>query len=199
MILNIIRDWLANLAGRNRPVKPIPLPGPAPKPAPAPGPAPDGQDTIDAAMLAAHNSARQARGLAPLAWSAALALSAGKHAAYMARHWTLSHEGIGDGDPWSRMHDAGYMYSRAGENIAAGQADVGAVMAAWMSDIPHRMNIMGQYHEMGAGMTRADDGTPYWCVDFGSTAMSVAGPLNIGPTTGMVPGHRISCAHLSLD
>lgn len=201
MLLNILRDWLAGLVGRNRTVKPTPLPGPVPTPpppAPVPMPAPDGSDII-ASLVAAHNIARQARGMAPLTASPALTLSAGRHAAFMAQHGTLAHEGIGDGSPWTRMHDAGYSYSSAGENIAEGQADVASVMAAWMSDIPHRMNIMGQYHELGAGMARAADGTPYWTVDFGSTATSFAGPLDVGPTTGQVTGHRISCAHLSLE
>jgi uncharacterized protein YkwD len=197
---NILRDWLASLAGRNRPVKPIPLPGPAPGPAPPPipTPAPDGQDIV-AAMVAAHNAARQARGLAPLTASIPLNLSAGKHAMLMATRHAMAHQLPGEGDPFARMHDAGYVYSRAGENIAAGQADVPSVMAAWMGDIPHRMNIMGQFREMGAAMVRADDGTPYWAVDFGTPMTGFAAAPGRAPTMAQATGDRISCMYISRE
>jgi uncharacterized protein YkwD len=201
MILNIIRDWLANLAGRNRPVKPIPLPGPAPGPVPppTPTPAPDGQDIV-AGLVAAHNAARQARGLAPLVASVLLNVSAGKHAALMAARHAMAHQLPGEGDLASRAQDAGYSWSRIGENIAWNQPDVPSVMAAWLGDIPHRMNIMGQFREMGAAMVRASDGTPYWCCDFGTQqAAGFAATINREPTMAQATGDRMSCMYLSRE
>ena len=44
----------------------------------------------------------------------------------------MAHEGIGDGDPFTRMQNDGYQFSNAGENIAWNQQTVAAVMTAWM-------------------------------------------------------------------
>jgi uncharacterized protein YkwD len=196
---NILRDWIANLAGRNRPDKPTPLPVPAPMPAPAPGPAPDGLDIV-AAMVAAHTAARQARGLAPLTASIPLNLSAGKHALLMAERHAMAHQLPGEGDLAARVNDAGYSWSRIGENIASGYPDVPSVMAGWLGDIPHRMNIMGQFREMGAAMVRAADGTPYWCCDFGSQATaSFAAVPGRAPTTAQATGDRMSCLYLNRE
>jgi uncharacterized protein YkwD len=195
-MLNIIRDWLANLAGHNRPDKPIPLPGPAPKPAPAP--APDSSDIV-ADMVAAHAAVRQARGLAPLVASIPLNLSAGKHALLMASRHTMAHQLPGEGDLGARINDAGYSWGRIGENIASGYPDVPSVMAAWMGDIPHRMNIMGAFHEMGVGMARAADGTPYYCVDLGSPATGFAAAPGRAPTMAQANGDRMSCMYVSRE
>jgi uncharacterized protein YkwD len=198
-MLNIL-DWLAGLAGRNRPVKPIPLPGPAPGPAPPPipTPAPDGQDIV-AVMVAAHNAARQARGLAPLTASIALNLSAGKHAMLMAARHAMEHQLPGEGALGARINDVGYWWSRIGENIASGYPDVASVMAAWMGDIPHRMNIMGAFREMGVGMARAADGTPYYCVDLGAAAPGFAAAPGRAPTTAQATGDRMSCLYISRE
>jgi uncharacterized protein YkwD len=197
-MLNIL-DWLAGLAGRNRPViKPTPVPVPTPPPAPAPGPAPDGSDIV-AVMVAAHNAARQARGLAPLTASIPLNLSAGKHALLMAARHTMEHHLPGEGDLAARVQDAGYSWSRIGENIASGYPDVPSVMAAWMGDIPHRMNIMGAFREMGVGMARAADGTPYYCVDLGSPMIGFAAAPGRAPTTAQATGDRMSCLYISRE
>jgi uncharacterized protein YkwD len=198
-MMNILRDWLANLAGRNRPVvKPTPAPVPTPLPAPAPTSAPDGSDIV-ADLVAAHNAARQARGLAPLTASIPLNLSAGKHALLMAARHAMEHQLPGEGDLGARINDAGYSWSRIGENIASGYPDVPSVMAAWIGDIPHRMNIMGQFREMGAGMVRAADGTPYWCVDFGATLAGFAAARGHLPTMAQATGDRMSCLYVSRE
>jgi uncharacterized protein YkwD len=198
-MLKLLRDWLAGLAGRLRPVvKPTPVPVPTPPPAPAPGPAPDGQDIV-AVMVAAHTAARQARGLAPLTASIPLNLSAGKHALLMASRHAMAHQLPGEGDLASRVQDAGYSWSRIGENIAWNQPDVPSVMAAWLGDIPHRMNIMGAFREMGVGMARAADGTPYYCVDLGSPMIGFAAAPGRAPTTTQASGNRMSCLYISRE
>jgi uncharacterized protein YkwD len=193
---NILRDWLANLAGRNRSDKPIPLPGPTPKPAPAP--APDSSDIV-ADLVAAHAAVRQERGLAPLVASIPLNLSAGKHALLMAARHTMEHQLPGEGALGTRINDVGYWWSRIGENIASGYPDVPSVMAGWLGDIPHRMNVMGSFREMGAGMARADDGTPYWCVDFGAAATGFAAAPGRAPTMAQATGDRMSCVYISRE
>ena len=54
----------------------------------------------------------------------------------------------------------------AAENIAEGQPDASAVVAAWMEDPPHRANILGDYNRVGVGADRNGTGPIYWCVDF---------------------------------
>lgn len=157
-----LKSWLAR---RRRPV---------PRPAPVTPDLPGGPESTDlahpVAMLLAHNEARLAKGLATLAWSTALEAAARGHAETMAAARTMAHAGLADGDLGDRLASAGYRYSRAGENIAEGQADVSAVLAAWMGSPPHRANILGAYAEVGGAMSRDRSGTPYWCVDFGSAA-----------------------------
>lgn len=92
----------------------------------------------------------------------------------MARRGILAHSGIGDGEPWDRMEEAGYRWSNAAENAAAGQDTEAEVMAAWMGERPpftgHRDNILGPCRDMGAGVATDARGTKYWCVDFASPA-----------------------------
>ena len=54
--------------------------------------------------------------------------------------------------PYQRMSDAGYFYSTAGENIAAGQATPASVMTGWMNSSGHRANILNTgFREIGIG------------------------------------------------
>lgn len=155
------------LAGGCTPrTRPTPAP-PAPAPAPTPAPVPV-FDTATA-LLAAHNAARAARGLPALSLNPLLTAAAQGHADFMAQRGILAHAGIGDGDPFSRMQAAGYAYGWAAENAAAGQVDTVQVMEAWLGDPPHRANVLGpHYRDVGFGLSRAANGTPYWCADFGS-------------------------------
>ncbi len=54
--------------------------------------------------------------------------------------------------PWDRMHNAGYFYNWAAENIAAGYSTPAAVMAGWMASSGHRANILNtNLREIGIG------------------------------------------------
>lgn len=54
--------------------------------------------------------------------------------------------------PFQRMIDAGYNYSSAGENIAAGYSTPAAVMTGWMGSSGHRANILNTgFREIGVG------------------------------------------------
>jgi uncharacterized protein YkwD len=92
--------------------------------------------------------------------------------------------------PWDRMTAAGYIWSAAGENIAAGYPTPADVVAGWMSSSGHRANILSaSFREMGSGYyLQADDKATvailnsscvtqttqtgpyyrYWTQDFGS-------------------------------
>jgi uncharacterized protein YkwD len=144
---------------------------PSPAPRPDPGleadPAPlDLADTVSE-LIAAHNRVRAAHGRPALSVSDALQAAAREHALDMARHHWMSHRGSDLSSPFRRMAAHGYTFRRAGENVAAGQRSVDAVMRGWMLSPGHRANILGRYSQIGAACATATNGTPYWCVTFG--------------------------------
>jgi uncharacterized protein YkwD len=80
----------------------------------------------------------------------------------------ISHTGTDGSAPADRIRRVGYGPGRTGENCAEGQWTVGEVMKGWMKSPGHRANILARYTEMGAAWARDDQGTIYWCVDFGT-------------------------------
>lgn len=74
------------------------------------------------------------------------------HAEDMAKNDYFSHTSLDGRSPFERMKDAGYQYSSAAENIAAGSATADAVMAQWTSSGLHCENIMtGGFQHIGVG------------------------------------------------
>lgn len=154
--------WQAILTLFRRPPAPVP---PAPLP-PVPGPPPVA--SVAQALLAAHNAARAAHNLTPLRLDARLCAAAQGHAEVMVRLGILAHQGLGDGTPWQRIEEQGYRYAAMAENVAEGQPDAVAVVAAWMDDPSHRANVLG-YEDFGGGMARSGD-VPFWVADYGREA-----------------------------
>ncbi|MGW6419636.1 CAP domain-containing protein [Streptomyces sp. NPDC055055] len=85
----------------------------------------------------------------------------------MAATGNFSHTGTDGSQPQDRIEEAGYTWSRSGENIAKGQSDAAAVMDAWMHSPGHRANILNcGFTEIGVGVST--DGGPWWTQDFGT-------------------------------
>lgn len=109
------------------------------------------------ASLAIINSIRtvsQACGgaVGALSWSDKLELAAAVHSNDMATNNYVAHTDAKGSRVGNRVRDAGYYYSYAGENIAAGQLNVGDVFAlsdgqGWMSSSAHCKNIMTASHQ----------------------------------------------------
>ncbi|MGI9577248.1 MAG: CAP domain-containing protein [Microthrixaceae bacterium] len=119
-------------------------------------------------MLASLNAERAAVGVAPLAACGSLNQAAQAHSADQAAHNKMSHTGSNGSTPWARMHQAGYYYNAAAENVAAGQRSVTSVMSAWMNSSGHRSNIRNSaYAHVGVGLAYSAGGTPYWTQKFG--------------------------------
>jgi uncharacterized protein YkwD len=145
---------------------------------PTPPPAPSGPAGDTGRVLALTNAARARGGTcadsgyhapsAPLAWNAALARAAQAHSEWMARTGQLTHTGA-DGNPGARANAAGYSWNLVGENIAEGQATPDEVVGDWLaSHAGHCTNILDPgFSEIGIGLARAPDGTPYWTQIFG--------------------------------
>jgi len=80
--------------------------------------------------------------VAPLRWNAALEQAAVGHSEWMQANDTFSHTGADGSSIGTRATAAGYAWKMVGENIAAGQPDVPAVIAAWLASPGHCLNIM---------------------------------------------------------
>jgi uncharacterized protein YkwD len=138
-----------------------------PKSKPKSTPAPP-TDNLSAALLAAHNAARAKAGRPPLRLDARLQDAALAQARDMAARGKLTHTGSDGSQFWQRITRAGYRYAQAAENIAMGYPDVKAVVAAWMADGPHRVNLLGPYRDIGAAGVQDKNGRWWWCADYGT-------------------------------
>lgn len=105
----------------------------------------------------------------PLAASATLTAAAAAHALDMAAHRKLDHTGSDGTSSGERVTRAGYVWRAVGENIAAGQQDADAVVAAWLESPGHCATLMGPYFtEMGVAFSLAPGANPgiYWAQEF---------------------------------
>jgi uncharacterized protein YkwD len=123
------------------------------------------------------NDERREAGLEPLEWDAELSEAAQNHSESMASDDFFSHKTPEGASPFERMEDAGYEYSVAGENIAAGFQTPEAVVEAWMGSSSHRENILNpDFTEIGIGYESIANDTgdvsynQYWSQDFGTPA-----------------------------
>ncbi len=131
-------------------------------------PKPDkGMRPVLNALLEAHNEERAKAKLPPLTANSQLEAAALVHARDMARNQMLSHDGSDGSKPVDRVEKAGYHYQRTGENVAEGSERVSGVMRQWMESPEHKMNILGNYSEMGGAYVKSSDGQTYWCVELG--------------------------------
>ncbi len=109
-------------------------------------------------MLAAINTERASRGLAPLELDADLSKIASSYASDMATRNFFSHTSPDGDDPFKRMDRAGYHYGYAGENIALDQSPTSAAEALWHSE-GHRENILEpHYQKVGIGAIQSAKG-----------------------------------------
>jgi uncharacterized protein YkwD len=121
------------------------------------------------------NQERAKVGCSPLAMNTALNNAALGHSEDMARNDFFSHTGSDGSSPWDRMARAGYQWSRAGENIAAGYVSPEDVVKGWMGSDGHRTNILDcSFRDTGVGYTYLANDTGsvnyshYWTQVFGA-------------------------------
>jgi uncharacterized protein YkwD len=100
---------------------------------------------------------------------ATLAKVALAHSQDMADHNYFSHDSRNGSSPFQRMKRAGYNYSSAGENIAAGFRSPASVVKAWLASPGHCKNLMNRsYDEIGVGYATGGIYGTYWTQDFGN-------------------------------
>lgn len=108
--------------------------------------------------------------VAALTLDTKLRCAARKHSKDMGDNNFFSHTGSNGSTPWQRITSAGYTYTAAGENIAAGHSTALSVVNGWMASTGHCNNIMnGAYKNLGVGYYARSGSTytHYWTQDFG--------------------------------
>ncbi|PTL75295.1 CAP domain-containing protein [Vitiosangium sp. GDMCC 1.1324] len=99
-----------------------------------------------------------------------LQCAARKHSKDMGTNNIFDHNGSDGSTPWQRITNAGYTYTAAGENIAAGYSTPSAVVNGWMASTGHCNNIMNpNFKHLGVGYFYKAGSTysHYWTQDFG--------------------------------
>ncbi|MEN3359724.1 MAG: hypothetical protein V7637_3706 [Mycobacteriales bacterium] len=127
--------------------------------------------TYIARVVALTNAQRRLHGCPALTVNATLTRVAQAHTSDMATHNYFSHYSRSGASPADRMTAAGYRWSRAAENIAAGQTTADAAVVAWMNSPGHRANILNcRLTQIGVGyaVNNASTYRTYWTQDFGT-------------------------------
>jgi uncharacterized protein YkwD len=105
-----------------------------------------------------------------LSWNSKLFAAGAGHATDMGQKNYFSHTSQ-DGRTFDqRITAAGYTWSAAGENIAAGQTSIEQVMNDWLKSPGHCANIMnGTYTEVGVSCVKNATSTykQYWAMELG--------------------------------
>lgn len=149
--------------------KPKPLPRRSPTPTPKPKATTTTVSGAAAEVVRLTNQERQANGCPALKVNAALTRSASGHSADMAAKGYFDHDSPDGRTPFDRMKDAGYSFSMAAENIAAGQPTPSSVVSGWMNSEGHRKNILNcALTEIGVGVAKGGDYGIYWTQNFGT-------------------------------
>ncbi|MBR6012301.1 MAG: hypothetical protein IK062_00785 [Selenomonadaceae bacterium] len=127
-------------------------------------------------MVDAVNAERSKAGLDPLTVSDQIMQAAQTRAEELPTYF--SHTRPDGTDCFTALTEAGYSYTAARENIAAGQTDVASVMESWMNSSGHRENILAtDVTEIGVGAvdTTGAQYENYWVQMFGSSDGSTSG------------------------
>jgi uncharacterized protein YkwD len=104
----------------------------------------------------------------PLTMNPSLRCASRNHSKDMAVNNFFSHTNLQGQSPFQRMQLAGYSYSAAGENIAAGNSTAAATMQQWMNSDGHCANIMNpNFTELGVGYYPGGGYGHYWTQKFG--------------------------------
>lgn len=142
---------------------------------------PGDPDQVSARVLSLVNDARSRQrrcgsqtfaGGKPLRLNAQLERAALLHSRDMAKYSYMDHRGRDGSTPAQRVTRAGYQWTAAGENVAAGPGTAEEVMAGWLASPGHCANIMNsRFSEMGvaAAVNGQDEYGVYW-------TMSLAAP-----------------------
>jgi len=128
--------------------------------------------TVQEDVIALTNAERAKVNCPALKSNAALNTAAQRHSADMAAKNFMGHTGSDGSNFVTRIERAGYTrWTRAAENVAAGQQNAAAVVRSWMNSSGHRANILNcALRDIGVGYAYRQGTTygHYWTQDFGT-------------------------------
>ncbi|MFD4641864.1 CAP domain-containing protein [Lentzea sp. NPDC058436] len=134
--------------------------------------APQASAAVQDDVIALTNAERAKVNCPALKANAALNTAAQRHSADMAAKNFMSHTGSDGSNFVTRIERAGYTrWTRAAENVAAGQQNAAAVVRSWMNSSGHRANILNcALRDIGVGYAYRQGTTygHYWTQDFGT-------------------------------
>ena len=109
-------------------------------------------------LLAETNAQRAANGYSAYASSVKLNQAAQAKANHMIANDYWSHYAPDGTTPWFFIDQAGYSYSRAGENLAYGFATSSGVVTGWMNSPSHKANILDSgFTQVGFGIANGSN------------------------------------------
>ncbi len=118
-------------------------------------------------VIAATNRERRAAGCPDLVADPVLTAAAWAHSVDMAASGYFRHDSPDGRSPFDRMTAAGFDFSVAAENIAAGQRSAAEVVRDWMDSPEHRANILTcSLTRVGVGLATGGAYGYYWTQDF---------------------------------
>lgn len=143
-------------------------------------------------LLNATNTFRSQNGMAPLAPNTQLNTSAQNKAQHMVDNDYWAHNAPDGTTPWYFFDQAGYSYSRAGENLAYGFNTSQDTVNGWIGSPGHRANMLGEYQDVGFGFVDGPNfqGSPNTVVvaHYGATATPAApAPAPVAQATAPTP------------
>ena len=181
---DVTPDAAMNLARRN--TTPAPAPAPVSDSMAAPGSTAtdascglNGAAGIQAELMQRINALRAAGAVCgsttfaatqPLIWNSMLMASSTGHSTDMANKNYFSHTSLDGRTVDKRITAAGYRVTAAGENIAAGQTTVQAVITGWTNSAGHCRNMMNPTcRDVGVACVRNDASAyrRYWTMNLG--------------------------------
>ncbi|MFC4559009.1 SafA/ExsA family spore coat assembly protein [Virgibacillus kekensis] len=119
--------------------------------------------SIERQVVKYTNQYRQQNGLAPVKVDWQLSRVARYKSRDMRDQGYFSHNSPTYGSPFKMMRDFNIHYTRASENIAAGQPTAKAVVDAWMNSSGHRRNILdANVTHIGVGYAEGGSYGNYW-------------------------------------
>jgi uncharacterized protein YkwD len=130
----------------------------------------DLMNAINAARATARSCGSQSyAATTPLAWNDKLLAAAAAHSQDMAQNNYFAHSSQNGTTFDKRITSAGYNWSAAGENIAAGYRTVSDVMQGWLKSEGHCQNIMSPgFKEVGVACVKGAASSAYssyWTMD----------------------------------
>lgn len=112
------------------------------------------------------NAVRARAGLELLEWNDQIAATARKHSQDMVIRNYFSHQNPDGKSPFDRMKADGLTYRLASENIAAGQTNAIFAHEGWMNSLGHRQNILGEFYQLGVGISFGGSYQIYYTQNF---------------------------------